>query len=92
VVIEADELWSVVGGKRGVWWVWVALDADTWQVVGRVATWRPGEVGLTNHIERFGCTLRPRCARFARKPLSFSTCPRNYLGALWYFTRLDNAS
>ncbi len=36
-MIEADELWSVVGGKRGVWWMWVALDADTWQVVGRVA-------------------------------------------------------
>src|SRR5262249_51662856 len=31
LVIEADELWSFVGDKRDVWWVWVALDADTRQ-------------------------------------------------------------
>ena len=36
-MIEADELWSFVGDKRDVWWVWVALDADTRQVVGMVA-------------------------------------------------------
>ncbi len=34
VVIEADELWSFIGSKRQVWWVWVALDARTRQVVG----------------------------------------------------------
>ena len=34
VVIEADELWSFIGQKRQVWWVWVALDARTRQVVG----------------------------------------------------------
>jgi IS1 family transposase len=33
-VIEADELWSFIGHKRQVWWVWVALDARTRQVVG----------------------------------------------------------
>jgi IS1 family transposase len=33
VVIEADELWSFIGNKRRVWWVWVALDARTRQVV-----------------------------------------------------------
>ncbi len=99
LVIEADELWSVVGGKRGG----VALDADTWQVVGRVAgdrteatarrlwaalpaeyravvpaaryTAAGKEVGLTNHVERFWCTLRPRCTRLVRKTLSFSTSP-----------------
>lgn len=37
VVIEADELRSFVGSKREVWWVWVALDADTRQVVAMVA-------------------------------------------------------
>ncbi len=37
VVIEADELWSFVGSKREVWWVWVALDKDTRQVVAMVA-------------------------------------------------------
>ena len=36
-MIEADELWSFVGRKRCRWWVWVALDADTRQVVAMVA-------------------------------------------------------
>jgi insertion element IS1 protein InsB len=35
-VIEADELWSFVGSKADVWWVWVALDARTRQVVAMV--------------------------------------------------------
>jgi IS1 family transposase len=35
-VIEADELWSFIGTKRQVWWVWVALDARTRQVVAMV--------------------------------------------------------
>jgi len=29
-------LWSFVGSKREQWWVWVALDADTRQVVAMV--------------------------------------------------------
>lgn len=36
-MIEADELWSFVGSKRHQSWVWVALDADTRQVVAMVA-------------------------------------------------------
>ena len=36
-MIEADELWSFVGHKADVWWVWAALDADTRQVVAMVA-------------------------------------------------------
>jgi insertion element IS1 protein InsB len=35
-VIEADELWSFVGAKRERWWVWVALDKATRQVVAMV--------------------------------------------------------
>ena len=35
-MIEADELWSFVATKREVWWVWVALDPQTRQVVARV--------------------------------------------------------
>ena len=35
-MIEADELWSFVGAKREVWWVWVALDRETRQVVAMV--------------------------------------------------------
>ena len=124
-MIEADELWSFVGDKRDVWWVWVALDADTRQVVAMVAGDRSGataqrlwdalpdeyrggavvytdflapyravlpadrhtaagkDAGWTNHVERFWCTLRQRCARFVRKTLSFSKCPRNHVGSLW---------
>ena len=37
LILEADEPWSFVGSKRVVWWVWVALDADTRPVVGMVA-------------------------------------------------------
>ena len=48
--------------------------------------------GLTNHIERFWCTLRQRCARFVRKTLSFSKCLNNHPGALWYFVNLYNKS
>lgn len=133
-MIEADELWTFVATKGDVWWVRVALDADTRQVVGMVAgdrstatarrRWdappaesRDGAVvctdflaqyravvpadrhvaagkdaGLTNHVERFWCTLRQRCGRFVRKTLSFSKCPRNHVGALWYFIRLYNAA
>ena len=50
------------------------------------------EEGLTNHIERFGCTARQRCSRLVRKALSFSKCDRNHLGALWYFIRHYNQS
>ena len=125
-------MWSFVGRKREVWWVWVALDAESRQVVAMVAGdrseftarclwdalpdgYRDGavvctdflaqyravvpedrhasagkEAGLTCHVERFWCTLRQRCARLVRTTLSFSKCPRNHLGALWYFTRLYN--
>ena len=131
-MIEADELWSFVGSKADIHWVWVALDADTRRVLAMVvgdrsavtaqrlwdalpAAYRAGamvftdflasyqvvvpasqhqavgkDTGLTAHVERFWCTLRQRCARFVRKTLSFSKCPRNHLGALWYFIRLYN--
>lgn len=36
MILEADELWSFVGAKRDEWWVWVALDAGTRQVVAMV--------------------------------------------------------
>ena len=50
------------------------------------------EAGITCHIERFWCTLRPRCGRFVRRTLSFSKCPKNHVGALWYFVRDYNSS
>ena len=131
-MIEADELWSFVGSKDDVHWVWVARDAQTRRVLAMVVGdrsavaarrlweslprgYRSGvtvftdflasyqavipasrhravgkESGRTAHIERFWLTLRQRCARLVRKTLSFSKCPRNHLGALWYFIRLYN--
>ena len=47
------------------------------------------DTALTAHIERVGLTRRQRCARKTR---TFSKCPRNHLGALWYFIRLYNQS
>ena len=134
LILEADELWSFVGHKAHVAWVWAALDASTRQVVGMVVGDRSEatarrlwdvlpcryrdqavvctdfwsaylaaiptdrhaaagkEAGLTCGIERFWCTARQRCSRLVRKTLSFSKCPRNHLGALWYFIRHYNVS
>ena len=50
------------------------------------------EAGLTCGVERFWCTARQRCSRLVRKTLSFSKCPRNHLGALWYVIRHYNVS
>ena len=36
LIVEADELWSFVGSKTDVQWVWVALDADTRRVLAMV--------------------------------------------------------
>jgi insertion element IS1 protein InsB len=134
LILEADEMGSFVGKKREMWWIWVALDAETRQVVAMVAgdrseftarclwgalpaEYRAGAVvfsdfwaayaavipagrhvacgkgdGLTDHVERFWCTVRQRCSRFVRKSLSFSKCESNHVGALWYFVRHYNAS
>ena len=127
-------MWSFVGSKADVHWVWVALDAGTRRVLAMVVGdrsagtarrlwsalprgYRTGatvftdflasyhvvipaarhqavgkDTGLTAHIERAWLTLRQRCARFVRKTRTFSRCPMNYLGALWYFIRLYNES
>ena len=127
-------MWSFVGDKGRVCWVWAALDAVTRPVVAMVAGDRsedtarrlwaalpeayrdravmctdfwsaylaavpyeqhaPGgkEAGRTCGVERFWCTARQRCRRLVRKTLSFSKCPRNHLGALWYFVRHYNQS
>ena len=61
----------------------VALPAAQHRAVGK-------DSGRTAHVERFWLTLRQRCARFVRRTRSFSKCPRNHLGALWYVIRLYN--
>ena len=40
---------------------------------------------ITNHIERFNCTLRQRVSRLVRKSLSFSKILVNHIGAIKYF-------
>lgn len=40
---------------------------------------------ITNHIERFNCTLRQRVSRLVRKSLSFSKKLENHIGAIKYF-------
>ena len=35
--VEVDELWSFIGDKAEVWWVWVAQDSRTRQVVAMAA-------------------------------------------------------
>ena len=40
---------------------------------------------ITNHIERFNCTLRQRVSRLVRKSLSFSKKLANHIGAVKYF-------
>lgn len=41
--------------------------------------------GLTNHIERFNCTLRQRVSRLVRDSLAFSKKLDNHIGAIRYF-------
>jgi len=40
---------------------------------------------ITNHIERFNCTLRQRVSRLVRQSLSFSKRLANHIGAIKYF-------
>src|SRR5581483_4974644 len=40
---------------------------------------------MTNHVERFNCTLRQRVSRLVRSTLSFSKNPTNHIGAIKYF-------
>jgi IS1 family transposase len=50
------------------------------------------ETGLTNHIERFNCTMRQRISRLVRKTLSFSKYIQNHIGAIFYFIHYYNAN
>jgi insertion element IS1 protein InsB len=43
------------------------------------------DAGETNHVERFNNTLRQRLARFVRKTLSFSKCPKMHWWCLLLF-------
>jgi insertion element IS1 protein InsB len=34
LTIQCDELWSFVGRKENKFWIWLALDQDTREIVG----------------------------------------------------------
>lgn len=34
IIVQADELWSFVGNKGNKYWVWLALDVETREIVG----------------------------------------------------------
>lgn len=124
---ELDELWSFVGKKTNRHWVWIAMDANTRQVIAFHVGDRSGQsaaalwekipamyreqavfytdhyaayVGvipstqhraisklarMTNHVERFNCTLRQRVSRLVRSTLSFSKKLTNHIGAIKCF-------
>ena len=124
---ELDELWSFVGKKANRHWVWIAMDANTRQVIAFHVGDRSGQSAaalwekipsvyqqhavfypdhyaaylgvipsvqhraisklarMTNHVERFNCTLRQRVSRLVRSTLSFSKNLANHLGTIKYF-------
>jgi insertion element IS1 protein InsB len=124
---EMDELWSYVGAKQNRYWVWIAMDASTRQVIAFHVGDRSGQSAkvlwekiplvyqeqatfytdqyevykgvvpsaqhraisklarMTNHVERFNCTLRQRVSRLVRATLSFSKNLANHIGAVKYF-------
>ena len=45
---------------------------------------------MTNHVERFNCTLRQRVSRLVRATLSFAKKLSNHIGALKYLMCDDN--
>jgi insertion element IS1 protein InsB len=115
------------GKKANRYWVWIALDATTRQVIAfhvgdrsrqsAEALWEKipamyrkhavfhtdhyaAYVGvipsaqhraisrlarMTNHVERFNCTLRQRVSRLVRFILSFSKKLTPHIGAIKYF-------
>ena len=134
LTIECDEMWSFVQNKHDKYWIWLALDIETHEIVGAYVGkrdeqsaqrlwkslppvyrqcavsytdfWRAysqvfpckrhravgKETGLTNHIERFNCTMRQRISRLVRKTLSFSKKVENHIGAIWNFIHHYNQS
>ncbi len=63
---------------------------DGWEAYAGVIPERQHQVvkkhsRITNHIERFNCTLRQRASRLVRQSLSFSKKLANHIGAIKYF-------
>ena len=127
LTIECDEMWSFVQNKKAKYWIWLAIDVETREIVGvhigqrdvqaAQKLWKSlppvyrqcavsysdfweayqhvfpskrhhavgKETGLTNHIERFNCTMRQRVSRLVRSSLSFSKKLENHIGAIWNF-------
>lgn len=63
---------------------------DGWEAYAGVIPQRQHQVvkkhsRITNHIERFNCTLRQSASRLVRQSLSFSKKLANHIGAIKYF-------
>jgi len=50
------------------------------------------QIGLTNRIERFNCTMRQRISRLVGSTLSFSKKLSNHVGAIFYFIHHYNTN
>lgn len=93
-------------GVEGALGLWQALDeryrqsatfyTDDWDAYKRVIPADRHRVSdrkkETNHVERFFCTLRQRCARLVRKTLSFSKKLDRHVNAIRFFVAHYNLS
>lgn len=84
---SAQELWKNI---PSYWHENVSFFSDYWKAYKLIfeseTHFAVGkDSGLTNHIERFNCTLRQRVSRLVRKSLSFSKSLSNHIGAIRYF-------
>jgi insertion element IS1 protein InsB len=83
LAVQVDELWSFVGNKGNKQWVWLALDAQTRELVGvHIANLRAGSVQAGVAVDAPG--LPPMCrsrSAIGRQPMRRSY-PANGLPAV----------
>jgi hypothetical protein len=79
LTVQLDELWSFVDDKGNEqWWVWLALDAETREIVGATS-----EIALVSRLKRFGglCQRSNVHVQFARRFLG--VLPRTTLSYMY---------
>ena len=88
-----DEFWSFVDNKKNKQWVWLAIDAETREIIGCYIGERSRQLAqaLWDSLPRIyrqcakNNTLRQRISRLLRKSLSFSKRIEHHIGAIWSF-------
>ncbi len=77
LTIQCDELWSFVDNKGNKQWVWLALDADTREIVGvHIGGWR--ETGAQKFLDSFPTIFSffvPLHSLIFGQPMSFYYLP-----------------